>query len=346
MNHQDLKKDSNKEKHMKTNKKVSIIIPVYGVEKYIERCLKSVVNQTYQNLEIVLIDDGSKDKSGIICDLWAKKDSRITVIYQKNKGLPGARNTGLRNISGTYFFAIDSDDYLDLNAVQYLVKALEETDGDVAIFKYTLTLNQKMPRKIPKTNKKLQYSIKEGIDIHNEIFLTMNYQTFFWNKFYKTEIVKNVFLDEDAKYYEDIESVPRFLIKCNKAVFLKNSLLTYMIRANSLSHDSNKMDFRLSSLLSICSINEDRYMQWYPELGKKLHYFWTLQYILFCCDIFTKMDKKEKMRILYNDEFVKEYKHKSKDFSSSPYKFYFKILFHLVNRKIKRYEKKAKLIAK
>jgi glycosyltransferase involved in cell wall biosynthesis len=327
---------------MKTNEKVSIIIPVYGVEKFLDRCLKSIVNQTYKNLEIVLVDDGSKDNSGNICDSWGKKDNRIKVIHQKNKGLSGARNTGLRNISGTYFFAIDSDDYLDLNAVKYLVRAIEETGSDVAIFKYSLTFNQKMIRKVPKTNKSLKYSIKEGIDIHNEIFLTMNYQTFFWNKFYRTDVVKNVFLDEDVKCYEDIESVPRFLIKCNKAVFLKNSLLTYMVRTNSLSHDSTKMSSRLRALLSICSVNESRYKEWYPELGKKMHSFWALQYILFCHDFFTKMEKKEKMKILYNEEFVNEYKQKAKDFSSSSYKFYYKILFHKVNRTIKRYEKKTK----
>lgn len=323
---------------MKANEKVSIIIPVYGVENFLDRCLKSVVDQTYKNLEIVLVDDGSKDKSGSICDSWAQKDKRITVIHQKNKGLSGARNTGLKNISGTYFLAIDSDDYLDLNAINYLVRSIEETDSDVAIFKYTISLNQKMPRNIPKTNKDLEYSIKEGIDIHNEIFLTMNYQTFFWNKFYRTEIVKNIYLDEDVKFYEDIESVPRFLIKCKKAVFLKNSLLTYMIRTNSLSHDSKKMASRLRALLLICNVNESRYKEWYPELGKKMHSFWALQYILFCNDFFTKMEKNEKMEILYSEEFVNEYKQKSKDFLSSSYKFYYKLLFHKVNLAIKRYE--------
>lgn len=325
---------------MEVNEKVSIIIPVYGVEKYLDRCLISVTSQTYRNLEIILVDDGSKDKSGEICDLWANRDSRIRVIHQSNKGLPSARNVGLKHISGTYFFAIDSDDYLDLNAVSYLIRAIKETNSDVAIFKYNITFNQKSLRKLPKTNKPLKYTTKKGIDIHKEIFLTMNYQTFFWNKFYRTDIVKDVCLDEKLKWYEDIESVPNFLIKCNKAVFLKNSLLKYMVRSTSLSHNPNNLDKRLSSLLSICNINESRYKDWYPELGNSMHLFWTLQYVLFCSDFFTKMDKKEKMGILYSDKFVNEYKQKSKDFLSSPYQYRYKLLYHRVNRIIKSYENK------
>lgn len=327
---------------METENKVSIIIPVYGVEKYLDRCLESVVNQTYKNLEIVLVDDGSKDNSGKMCDDWATKDSRIRVIHQTNKGLPSARNTGLRNITGTYFLAIDSDDYIDLNAISYLVNAIETTNSDVAIYKYIISFNEKMPRKIPKQSKKLKYFIKEGIEVHKEIFQKMTYQTFFWNKFFRTETVKGVFLDDKSKFYEDIESIPNFLIKCNRAVFLKNSLLTYMVRTNSLSHDSNKMYFRLESLLSICSLNEKRYLEWFPELGKELHHFWTLQYVLFCNDIFTKMNKKEKNTILYDERFVKEFKVKSKDFYSSPYRFYFKILFFIVDKKINRYKNKVK----
>jgi len=319
--------------------KVSIIIPVYGVEKYLERCLESVINQTYKNLEIILVDDGSKDNSGAICDSYAERDNRITVIHQKNKGLPGARNTGLRNITGKYFIAIDSDDYIDLNTIKYLVHSIEETKSDVAIFKYNIIFNQKMPKSFPQTNKKLKYSIKEGVDIHKEIFLTMNYQTFFWNKFYRTDVVKDVLLNEDIKCYEDIESVPRFLIKCQKAVFVENKLLNYMIRMNSLSHDSNKIEDRLKYLLSICAKNEERYTKWFPELGNQLHHFWTLQYVLFCSDIFTKIDKQKKRQIVYSTEFVDEYKRRSVDFDTSPYPFYYKILFHKVNTEIKKQEK-------
>ena len=101
---------------MKQNK-ISIIIPVYNVEMYLEKCLESVLNQTYKNLEVILVDDGSTDKSGLICDEYQKNDSRIRVVHQDNQGLAAARNTGLQYVSGEYFSFVDSDDYIDLNKI-------------------------------------------------------------------------------------------------------------------------------------------------------------------------------------------------------------------------------------
>ena len=97
---------------------VSIIVPVYNVEKYLDRCLTSIVNQTYNNLEIIIIDDGSTDSSSTKCDEWANKDSRVKVIHQENQGIACTRNTGIKNISGKYFIAIDSDDHIYLNAIE------------------------------------------------------------------------------------------------------------------------------------------------------------------------------------------------------------------------------------
>lgn len=94
---------------------ISVIVPVYNVEKYIRECLDSIVNQTYKNLQIILVDDGSTDNSGKICDEFAKKDSRITVVHQENQGAGVAKNTGLELIEGEYFSIIDSDDYIDLS---------------------------------------------------------------------------------------------------------------------------------------------------------------------------------------------------------------------------------------
>ena len=96
----------------KTNSKVTIIVPVYNVEKYLRKCLDSLINQTYKNLEIIVIDDGSMDSSGKICDEFAEKDDRVIVIHQKNAGVSIARNVGLDRMSGDYVTFVDSDDYL------------------------------------------------------------------------------------------------------------------------------------------------------------------------------------------------------------------------------------------
>ena len=99
------------------NETISVVIPAYNVQKYLSACLDSVINQTYHNLEIIVINDGSTDSTGTICDDYARKDTRIKVIHQENQGLSGARNTGLNNCTGDYIFFLDSDDYL--NSIKY-----------------------------------------------------------------------------------------------------------------------------------------------------------------------------------------------------------------------------------
>ena len=111
---------------------VSVIVPVYNVEKYISECLDSIVNQTYKNLQIILVDDGSTDNSGKICDEYAKKDSRITVVHQENQGAGAAKNTSLDLIKGEYFSIIDSDDYIDLSMYVKMVSLMEQYDSDIA----------------------------------------------------------------------------------------------------------------------------------------------------------------------------------------------------------------------
>lgn len=109
---------------------VSVIVPVYNAEKQLNRCIKSLVNQSYQNLQILLIDDGSEDGSGRICDEWAKKDGRICVIHQENSGVSSARNTGIENATGKYISFVDSDDFVVENIYDIMVKKAEQTDSD------------------------------------------------------------------------------------------------------------------------------------------------------------------------------------------------------------------------
>ena len=100
--------------------KISVVIPIYNVEKYLQRCVDSVLNQTLRDLEIILVDDGSPDKCPLICDQYAKKDSRVFVIHKKNGGLASARNAGMKAATGTYLFFLDSDDWIDLDGLELL----------------------------------------------------------------------------------------------------------------------------------------------------------------------------------------------------------------------------------
>lgn len=113
--------------------KVSMIIPVYNVEKYLPRCIKSVLDQTYQDLEIILVDDGTKDNSGLMCDDYASKDNRIRVIHKENGGLSSARNSGIEIATGDAVFFLDSDDYLSTECIEKMVCLMEENDADISI---------------------------------------------------------------------------------------------------------------------------------------------------------------------------------------------------------------------
>ena len=113
---------------------ITIVLPIYNVEKYLDRCMHSIVNQTFSNLEILMIDDGSTDSSGVLCDKWAKEDSRVRVIHKKNAGLGMARNTGIDNARGEYICFFDSDDYIELNSVEILYLHAKKYSSEVVVF--------------------------------------------------------------------------------------------------------------------------------------------------------------------------------------------------------------------
>ena len=124
--------------------KISIIIPVYNVEQYLGRCMESVLNQTYKNIEVILIDDGSKDRSSSMCDEWKAKDDRVVVIHQKNAGAGAARNAGLAIANGELIGFVDSDDWIQLNMYETLINAIKKyPEADIAECKTTRTDGRK-----------------------------------------------------------------------------------------------------------------------------------------------------------------------------------------------------------
>ena len=121
---------------MKKQPLISIIIPVYNVERYLAQCLDSVINQTYPNLEIICVNDGTTDSSGQILEQYAQKDGRIVVIVQENQGLSGARNTGLKHVHGKYIMFVDSDDWIELETCEDAVIAAEKHNADLVMWSY------------------------------------------------------------------------------------------------------------------------------------------------------------------------------------------------------------------
>ena len=161
------------------NSVVSIIVPVYKVEPYLDQCVQSIVDQTYENLEIILVDDGSPDNCPAMCDAWAKKDDRVQVIHKENGGVSTARNTGLDTATGSYITFVDADDWLEPNAVEILLEQAVSTGADIVVGNYYFDYVDKrdsqpltVERHIWKQNEIVHAYIRDRIrpEVHNKLY--------------------------------------------------------------------------------------------------------------------------------------------------------------------------------
>ena len=179
---------------------VSMIVPVYQVEKYIAQCIESVLNQTFQDFELILVDDGSKDQSGTICDSYAAKDDRVVVIHTENKGAAAARNTGLDHASGRYIMFLDGDDYLAENMIARLYEVIEHSEYDVVVCDFLNLLPDEKDNFIVQ----LQEKTVSGREVLECLKNGKNYGvlTIVWNKIYKRKVVENLRFPA-GKYFED-----------------------------------------------------------------------------------------------------------------------------------------------
>lgn len=208
---------------------ISIIIPVYKVEKYLEKCIQSVINQTYKNLQIILVDDGSPDNCGKICDEYAQKDHRIEVIHKSNGGLSDARNKGLEIAKGEYIGFVDSDDYIESDMYEVLYNLLKQYNADVSICNFYTVSQGKI------AIKNVDNGIKEynRSEILKEVLLDNNIQSYAWNKLYKKELFDEIKYPVGKKY-EDIGTTFYLLEKCNKVVVIGKPEYYYINRQDSI----------------------------------------------------------------------------------------------------------------
>lgn len=261
------------------NEKISIIVPIYNVEKYLSQCIDSILSQTYKNLEIILIDDGTKDSSGMICDDYAKKDNRIKVIHQKNMGLSGARNTGLKNSTGDLITFVDSDDFIDNKMFETMLLSIKENDADIVecgtIFcdengNYIKdnTLNEV---KIYKN----EYQIKE-------LLMNEDITTTSWGKLYKRKLFKN-FEFPLEKYHEDTFTTYKLLHLSKKTTVLNKGFYHYRQVDGSIMNSS----FKLKHLDSIeATLERSKFIEKnYPEY-KKYDY---ANIVYSCCKVYERI---------------------------------------------------------
>lgn len=209
------------------NAKYSIIVPIYNAEKYLEECLESIIRQTYKNFEVILIDDGSTDKSEDIYSKYVKNDQRFKKIKKDNEGVSSTRNLGLSKASGKYIIFVDSDDYCDKNMLEKIDQRLEE-DIDIVSFgyfkKYKNVVSKIKPGIIEKSED-YELSIYDGEEILG----------YLWNKVFSNEIIKSnkIRFNKDIHYSEDLIFVTEYFKFVKKFLIIEDCLYFYRMRKNS-----------------------------------------------------------------------------------------------------------------
>ena len=215
--------------------KVSIIIPVFNVENYLERCLKSIINQTFKDIEIIIINDGSTDKSLEICKKFAESDKRIILISQKNKGVSAARNTGINIATGKYLSFVDSDDFITPDMIEFLLTNIEKHDADISscgMYDCYIQNNNKI-KKICNKNKN-NHGMINSSEALQEIFINGKVSLFVYDKLYKKKLFDNLRFSENI-IYEDAEIMPKIITKSNKIFYSFKPKYYYLRHENSLT---------------------------------------------------------------------------------------------------------------
>lgn len=214
-----------------TDPLVSVIVPVYNVEQYLPQCVDSILCQTYQNLEIILVDDGSTDGSGKICDGFQQKDGRIRVIHKSNGGLSDARNTGTAGCGGVFIFYLDSDDYLEPNAISVLMTRQRECGADMVEGNYFYTYPDHEDTAEIFTNKAESYGREKAM----ALLMQGKLQTFAWGKLIRADIAKK-YAFPVGKLFEDHFWTHLVFHQCETVVVDPKPLVHYRQRKESISY--------------------------------------------------------------------------------------------------------------
>lgn len=228
--------------NLRTDVKISVVVPIYNAGKYLQACLYSIINQSYQNYEAILVDDGSTDGSGLVCDQYAEMDRRLRVIHKENEGLICARKSGLAAACGKYIAFVDADDWVDADFLETGVWQMEQTKADIVLTGCV--------REIGDCSETVQNRIGSGIYdvsgltrdvypkmLHYEAFYEFGILPYIWNKFYKKELLERCYAGIDTRIYdgEDVAIVYPYLLHAQKAVITDDAKYHYRIHSESMT---------------------------------------------------------------------------------------------------------------
>lgn len=292
---------------------ISIIVPVYKAEKYLSECIDSIISQTYENFELILIDDGSPDNSGKICDEYAEKDKRIKVIHKENAGVSSARNIGLDNASGEYIAFIDSDDFVDKQYLEKLHCNLKHNDADISLCRLSYY-------KKDVANIRREIFPKKTINLKiNQEFEHLIVRFFSYKKYimgstcrslYKRELIDKHRFDVNVKICEDLLFFMGLLCDAKKICFLEESLYFYRVNDESAIHTYKKnylenniaLDSALEKILS--KKNSKKINKALENYRSLLCYFVVVEELAYK----SGCERKENLKNIKNHKFYKNFK--------------------------------------
>lgn len=259
--------------------KVSVIVPCYGVEKYLDRCMNSIVNQTLRDIEIILVDDGSPDKVPEMCDDWALRDSRIKVIHKENGGLGFARNSGLDMATGEYIAFVDSDDFVEVNMFELLYEEAKRSNADV-VFSNTYiegqhghwTITEEVSERSEWSGEQVIEFLKDMIGCAPSDKRERKYQMSVWHSIYRRRIIEENsirFHSEREIFSEDFPFQVDFLKQANRVVYIPEAFYHYCMNDTSLTHHFNVKKFdRILNLYNLMSKQTEYIPDVQPRLDK------------------------------------------------------------------------------
>ena len=301
------------------NDLISVIVPVYNVEQYLDRCIGSIVNQTYTNLEIILVDDGSPDNCPTMCDNWAEKDCRIKVIHKQNGGLSDARNAGLAVASGEYIAFVDSDDWIHKEYIIILYNAICNNNADISACSINITNHYIEDQLVTESNCSLfdNYSVMKSLVNGKEFASNV------WNKLYSSALLNNERFVV-GKYHEDEFFSYKIISKVTSAVYVNTPLYFYYQRPGSImnSFSIKRLDIFDAYTERIKFLDTN-----YPDLAiidKKSFYIALVNH---CCLALKFKNKDAVNTIILYSKFIKM---RVKDFSL----FNIKTIFYIICSKI------------
>lgn len=231
------------------NAKISVIVPIYKVEKYLRKCINSILNQTYPYLEVILVNDGSPDGCGEICENYALQDDRVKVVHKENGGLSDARNNGLLIATGEYISFIDSDDYIDQKFYEVLLNLILTNDADIAQCDFL-----KVSEAESSMDKVSNCNDREIITLNNYESLERLYNgnhertVVVWNKLYKREVLEEIYFPV-GKIHEDDFTTYKVLYNASKIVITSDKMYYYLQREDSIMGSQNNKEFNPKTLV-------------------------------------------------------------------------------------------------